>query len=127
MKKERAGKMTNSSNPVSPREDIIQKIVAIVTLQVPLHKLDVWLKRKLRIGVHELEGGQIVSGRGRRAQDRIRVEEIRAWRIFGEMGFDIIAIELADGRVLNWLDEHDDLIAILRNVAADRELPWTLA
>jgi hypothetical protein len=56
MNKERAGKMTNSSNSVPPRQDIIQKIAAIVTLQGPLHKLDLWLRRKLRIGVYRLEG-----------------------------------------------------------------------
>jgi hypothetical protein len=119
--------MTNPSSPVPPRQDIIRKVAAIVTLQAPLHRLNIWVRRKLKIGVYDLQVGEIVSGRGRRPQDRIRVEEIRAWRICGEMAFDIIAIELVDGRVLNWLDEHDDLIAILRMAAPERERPRTLA
>jgi hypothetical protein len=96
-------------------------------LQAPLHRFRVWLARRLKIGVYELRENEIVSGRGRRPQDRVRVDDIKTWRIRGEMVVDIIVIELIDGRVLNWLDEYDDLIAILRAVAADRERPWTLA
>ena len=33
----------------------------------------------------------------------------------------------SNGRVLSWIDNYNDLIGILRMVAADREMPWTLA
>jgi hypothetical protein len=114
--------MTRASDPEPRRPDLIQRIAAVVTLEAPLNKLDRWLRRKLKVGTYELRAGEIIAGRGRRPQSRIRVEDIRDWQIGPEMLFDIVTIKLADGRVLTWLVEFDDLIAILRSVAADREL-----
>ena len=87
-----------------------------------LHRLQAWVDHRLRIGVYGLRGNELLACRGRRNPERLAVEAIRKWQIAGEMGFDIVVIELADGRVVNWIDRYDDLIGILRQVAADREL-----
>jgi hypothetical protein len=81
----------------------------------------------LKHGVYELQGDEVVSGRGRRPQDRFRVDEIRTWQIQAGGPIDVIVIELANGRTLNWLDTYDDLIAILRRVAVHSDgsvLSW---
>jgi len=49
------------------------------------------------------------------------IAAVSSWQVFPEMGFDVVAIELADGRHVRWIDRYDDLIGILRRVAADRE------
>ena len=38
------------------------------------------------------------------------------------MGFDVVAITLADGRQIRWFDKYDDLTGILRRVAPSVEL-----
>jgi hypothetical protein len=86
-----------------------------------------WLAHTLKVGVYELRGGEIISCRGWRPEVRFEARTIVAWRVYAEMGFDIIAIELADGSMLNWIDKYNDLIGILRKIASDRELPWTFA
>lgn len=112
---------------ISRKRGVAQRIAAAVTLQAPRYALGKWLNRKLKVGVYELQGGEIVAGRGRRPEDRIAVNEVRAWQIYGELCFDMVVIELADGRTVRWLDTYNDLIAILRKVAPARERPWTLA
>ena len=87
-----------------------------------MHALRAWLDHKLRLGVYELQGDEVVSGRGRRPGDRIKADAITAWRLHPEMGFDIIEVELGGDRSLIWFDKYDDLIGILRRVAGDREM-----
>lgn len=98
-----------------------------VTLQEPINRLSRWLDHKLRIDVFELRGPEIVSGTGRRPESCIKVSDICAWQIQREMGMDFIALELTDRRSVTWVDKYDDLIAILRQVAPDKELPWIYA
>jgi len=86
-----------------------------------LLKLRSWLDHRLKNGVYELRGTEIVCGRGRRADHRLSISELGAWQIHPEMGFDMVTIELTGGRQLSWIDTYDDLIAILRSVAPERE------
>lgn len=116
--------MKKPSDNWFPRESVIDKIVDLLTLQAPLHKFQVWLDHRFKNGVYELRRDEIVSGHGRRPEDRIKFQQVKAWQVVMEMGFDIIVIELNDGRVLNWVDKYNDLIGILQTVAADREQPW---
>ena len=88
-----------------------------------MHVLQSWLDHTLKLGVYELQGDEIVSGRGRRPSDRIKAGDITAWRIHPEMGFDVIEIELGGDRSLIWSDTYYDLISILRRVAGDCERP----
>ena len=92
-------------------------------LHAPGFALQKWLDHTLKVNVYELRGDEIVSGRGRRPENRVKVREILAWQIHPEMGFDIVVIELTDGRSLIWFDRYNDLIAILRTVAGDPERP----
>jgi hypothetical protein len=86
-----------------------------------LQKVRSFLDRALKNGVYELQGAEVVCGRGRRANQRLPISQLRAWQIHPEMGFDIIAIELTNGRQIRWIDRYDDLISILRRVAPERE------
>ena len=86
-----------------------------------LQKFRSWLDHKLKNGIYELQGDEIVSGRGERPKHRLAIGDVGDWQIFPEMGFDVVVIKLVDGRQLRWIDKYDDLIAILRKVAPDRE------
>ncbi len=86
-----------------------------------LHRFQSWLDHSLKNGVYELQGTEVVCGRGRRADHRLFITELSAWQIHPEMGFDVVTIELTGGRQLRWIDTYDDLIAILRSVAPERE------
>ena len=86
-----------------------------------LQRFERWLDHKLKSGVYELQGSELVSGRGRRPEDRLAIADVRSWQVFPEMGFDIVEIVLAGGQRVRWIDTYDDLINILRRVAADRE------
>ncbi len=96
----------------------------IEALSMPGFILTQGVKRLCKVDVHERRGGEIVRGWGKRPEERMDVGTIGTWQIFMEMGFDIVVIELADGRCLEWFDTSNDLIHILRDVAADRERPW---
>jgi len=104
---------------VSLAETLVGRVLAF--LSAASRALSTSLDRALRCGVYELRGEEIISGRGRHSDARIDVRDIVAWEIYPEMGFDVVDIELTDGRSLVWCDTYDDLIAILRQVAADRE------
>ncbi len=86
-----------------------------------LQKFRSFVDHALKNGVYELQGADVVCGRGRRADQRLPISQLAAWQIHPEMGFDIIAIELTSGRQIRWIDRYDDLISILRKVAPDRE------
>src|SRR5947207_12929500 len=85
-----------------------------------LHCFRSWLDHKLKSGVYELQGSELVSGRGQRPEHRLAIADVSSWQVFPEMGFDVVAIELADGRHVRWIDRYDGVIRILRRVAADR-------
>lgn len=85
------------------------------------HRFQSWLDHTLRNDVYELQGPEVVCGRGPRPDHRLSISEIRAWKIFPEMGFDAVRIDLMDGRRLRWIDKYDELIRILRKVSADKE------
>lgn len=108
---------------VSLAEALVERVLAF--LSAPSRALSTSLDRALRCGVYELRGQEIISGWGRHSDARIDVRDIVAWEIYPEMGFDVIDIQLADGRSLVWCDTYDDLIAILRQVSGDRERPRT--
>ncbi len=96
-------------------------------LRAPSVAFTKWLEHTLKIGIHELRGGEVISWQGWRRELRFEARTIVAWQVHAEMGFDIVAIELEDGSTLNWIDKYNDLIHILRKVAGDRELPRTFA
>lgn len=85
------------------------------------HRLQKWLDHSLKTGVYEIQGDQIVCGRGRRSDHRLTILEIMAWQIYSEMGFDVVTIDLTDDRQFRWIDKYGDLICILRQVAPDKE------
>jgi len=107
------------------RQSPVERFIAI--LCAPSGVFTKWLQHILKIGVYELRGGEIISWRGWRPEVRLEARTIVAWRVHAEMGFDIVAIELEDGSILNWIDKYNDLINVLRKIASDRELPWTFA
>lgn len=117
--------MGSHAGPVLPKQPLTQRIRAVFC--APSSALTTWLDHTLRVNVYELGGDEIVSGRGRRPEDRVEVRKIVAWQIHAEMGFDIVVIGLEDGRSFNWLDKYNDLIGLLRRVARERERPWNFA
>lgn len=81
-----------------------------------------WFDHIFKYGVYELQGTEIVCGRGRHADHRLAIADMTAWQIHPEMGFDVVTIQLINGQQLRWIDKYDDLISILRQVAPEREL-----
>jgi hypothetical protein len=111
-----------------PKEDIIRKISGIVTLRDPVRRFERWLDHKLKNDVFQLQEGVIVSGRGHRPDQRIAVRDIRGWQeIYIGGGVPFIYIQLLDGRTIDWQDKYEHLFHILREVAPDREQPFTCA
>jgi hypothetical protein len=86
------------------------------------HSFRSWLDHKFKVDVYEICNGEIVRGRGSHPEDRLRVADVKAWRIYPEMGFDIVEIKLADGQLVRWLDKYNDLTKILRRSAPSTEL-----
>jgi hypothetical protein len=80
-----------------------------------------WLDHKLKNGVYELQGTEIISGRGRRPQDRLSIAQLESWQILPEMGMDLVVLNLTSGTQLRWIDTYGDLISILRSVAPEKE------
>lgn len=80
-----------------------------------------WWDHKLKNGVYEVQGVEIVCGRGRRPEERLQISDIRSWRIYPEMGFDLVIIAMLQGDERRWIDTYDDLIGILREAAPDKE------
>jgi hypothetical protein len=103
------------------------RFMGILTLRFVLYPLERWLDHKFKSGVYELQGDQIIRGRGASHEDRIHFEDIHQWQIVSEMGFDLVVIQLTNGQVINWIDKYDDLVGILRQVANQKEQPWQFA
>ena len=82
-----------------------------------------WLDRKLRIDAYELRGDEIIAtGLPRR---RIRVPILRTWQSFYiGGGSPSICVEFEDGRKVDYSDRYEQLFHILREVAAEKELPF---
>ena len=73
--------------------------------------------------VYELRGSEILRGRARQPRNRVRVQDVKAWRIYHEMGFDVVTIDLVNGEQARWIDVYGDLISILREVLGEAECP----
>lgn len=86
-----------------------------------LHRFESWLDHTLKDGVYDVQGTEIICGRGRGSDHRLPISEVRTWQIYPEMGFDVVTIDLTSGLQLRWIDKYDDLISILRKVAPERE------
>lgn len=59
---------------------------------------------------------------GSEAIEKIDRSAITSWSIAPEMGMDIILIDCFDGTRLVWIDRHNDLIALLRQIKPESEL-----
>jgi hypothetical protein len=85
-------------------------------------KFQSWLDHKLKTtDVYELCGKEIVCGRGRLSEHRLPVAKLKSWQVHPEMGFDLVFIKLVDGETRQWPDTYNDLVAILRGVAPEKE------
>jgi hypothetical protein len=80
-----------------------------------------WLDHKLKIDTYELQGTEIIRGRGKRSEHRLSIEQLESWQLYPEMGFDLVLLNLADGGQLRWINRYDDLYSILRKVAPEKE------
>src|SRR5687768_12362324 len=69
--------------------------------------------------VFTLCDGVILRGDGVNGEDRVVIADIAAWWLVHEMIFDIVVIVLKDESWIQWLDYHNDLIAILETHAKD--------
>lgn len=85
-----------------------------------------WLDKKLRIDGYEMRDGEIVTT-GILTR-RIPLAGIRSWQSFYIGGGTLsIRVEFADGRKLDYSDRYEQLLNILRGVAAEKELPFFTA
>lgn len=86
-----------------------------------MFRLVKWLEQKLGTKVYELRDEKILKDRGRQTSDVISLDEITSWHVDYEMVFDIVTIQLRDGRMIQWLDKYNDLLDILRTKIKDKE------
>jgi len=76
---------------------------------------------------YELCGDEIVSTALFRKKC-IRINDINTWQeIYIGGGVPFICIHFADGRKVDFDDEHEELFGILRQVAADKKMPFASA
>lgn len=87
-------------------------------------KVKSWYIRCTKVNTFELQGDEIVSGGGWRPVNRVRLDAIKAWKLYLEMGFDVVTLDLIDGISMNWLDYHNDLIGILESKVPERRVEW---
>ncbi|HQR07812.1 MAG TPA: hypothetical protein PLN21_13375 [Gemmatales bacterium] len=80
------------------------------------------MAKRFKVGTFELQGDVIVAGSERVGS--VALDSIKSWKVYPEMGFDVVTIELQDGVSFNWLDTYNDLIVILEARAAERRLQW---
>jgi hypothetical protein len=104
------------------KDDIIQRIIAVLSFEKTRTKIRKWAKQRFKNGIYELDGEIVVRWIGDRVHGRIQISDIEAWQIRYAGPIDIIAIDLRDGTTLSWLDEENDLIQILKSAASDRML-----
>lgn len=84
-------------------------------------RLQKWFAHRFKVGVYGRRNDEIIVWRGLRKPDRIQIEEIESWQMFPDMTFDIVEINLKNGYRWQLLDIYNDLIAILREAARNRE------
>ena len=104
------------------KDDIIQRIISILSFGKTRTKIRKWAKRRFKHRVYELSGESVIRWIAGRPEGRLQVTEIKAWQIQFAGPMDFIAVVLHDGTAVSWIDEENDLIQILTNVAADRML-----
>jgi hypothetical protein len=75
-----------------------------VLSRVLRYSLDHWLKND----VYTFSDGEIIRGRGLRRESRLQVAEITSWRIYPEIGFDVVEIAITEGHRVRWFDKYDD-------------------
>ena len=81
-----------------------------------------YLEKLCKIDVYTIEGNTIVKDKGRFAGSHsVRIEDIKAWHVYPEMGFDLVEIQLLNGTALLWRDVDNSLIALLRQTVPKRE------
>ena len=104
--------------------DFIQRIFAFVTMQALRVKASRWFAKRFKYGTFELHGDVIVEDKGKYANQRVSLDSIRSWKVYPEMGFDVVTIELLDGSGFNWFDTYNDLIGILETRVPERKRDW---
>ena len=102
--------------------DFIERVFAFLTLESFRVKAGRWLAKRFKVGTFELQGDVIIAGTERKRS--VALDSIKTWKVYPEMGFDIVTIELQDGTSFNWFDTYNDLIGILEARAAERRLAW---
>jgi hypothetical protein len=80
------------------------------------------LRITLRINTYQLDDDTIVRNSGLFKKDAIKLPEIASWSVTPEMGFDIVLITLNNGRVVQWIDDYNDLLRVLREKANDKRV-----
>jgi len=70
----------------------------------------------------EITGGTLVLNDGLFTKREILPSEIVTWKVYPEMGFDVIEITLKNGDLLRKTDEYNDLVNGLRALAGDKEI-----
>lgn len=102
--------------------DIVERVFAFLTLESFRYKVSSWLANRFKVDTFELQGDVIVERTGWKR--RVPLSSIKTWKIYPEMGVDVVAIELQDGTSFNWLDKHNDLIEILETKVSERKKEW---
>jgi len=87
-----------------------------------MFSLGKWLDQKLGVNVYALYDEKILKDRGREPADIILLQDISAWHVDEEMVFDVVTIQLSDGREIRWLDKYNDLLDILRAKMENKEI-----
>lgn len=80
-----------------------------------------WIRAELFQQRYSLVEGMLIYGSPKRPRDSVPLNDIVVWRTFGEMGFDVVELELAGGGKKRWIDKYDDLLTCLRSSVGDRE------
>lgn len=100
--------------------DFIERVFAFVTMESLRVKLSRWMAKRFKVGTFELKGDVIIAGAEKKGS--VALDAIKTWRVYPEMGFDVVTIELQDGTSFNWLDKYNDLIGILESRATERRV-----
>ncbi len=92
-----------------------------------VHRPAAYLERKFIDERFELRDDRYIARCGARCFGSKVIEKIdrnavKSWCIWPEMGRDIMLIDCSDGTRFVWLDKHNDLIALLRQITPESEL-----
>ncbi len=75
----------------------------------------------LKIDKYDVQDGNLIVHKGFFKHEVIRNDEIKSWRVYPEMGMDVVKIEFNNGQVKAFVDKFDDLIGGLTLLAANKE------